>query len=855
MLRFLSLSQSFCITFVALIVSMLGPAKAVLAAEPPGYTSPLSTGVRLDPVGEAIDLGSVPLGMAIAPEGNKVAVILSGWREQGVQIVDLKSRQVTQTLEQPAAFLGITFSRDGKHLFVSGGNDDSVFVYLWENGAAKFERKIVLGLQKADKTGSRYPAGLAVSSRGDFLYVAENVGDSLAVVNPGSGEVVQRLRTDHYPYGIEVAADGKVYVSAWGADTVLIFKTRKDGRLKGSGKVTVGRHPSAMASNKSGSRLFVALAGSDETAVVDTKIKRVVQRLSDAAPAGPSEGSTPNAMALSDDGSKLFVAEADNNAIAVFEVSEATTSAKTAPAGRIPTDWYPTGVLSSARQLLVLTGKGHGSHANPDGPIPAEPLTRRTGYDLGQLNGTLRALPNEFSAADLTQYSERVSDANNWGEQRKAKSYPPFKHVIYIIKENRTYDQLFGDVTTANGDASIAVFAPYTPNQHAFLQRFATLDNVYAPSRQSADGHPWIVAGISAYADESQSPDWIRSYPGGNGYDSMIVTQHGYLWDAAIAKGLSVKLYGEWSGSQSINGNYSWSDWYAYSQYLEGKTPTNPTTITPTTDTESSTEPSASAILDPHYPSFNTGIPDQYRVDYWLPIFQNQEKTGTLPALTIIWLPDDHTSGFSTGFPIPTAAQADNDLGLGRIVQAITKSPDWATSAIFVEEDDAQDGVDHVDGHRQPVQIISPYAVQSNGAGDHSIYTSASIDRTIEQILGLTPMTEFDLVASPMRTAFVNTPVNIAPYTALAPTIALNTFPTASADSKSATGKLKAAWNQASNEIFKAKFDKADAVDETFLNHVIWYSTTGFTRPYPGEKTVLMPSDLKAAGRSEEIED
>src|SRR5256885_11328143 len=176
MLRFLSLSQPSRVTLVALIVSMLGPAEAVLAAEPPGYTSPLSTGVRLDPVGDAIDLGSVPLGMAMAPEGDKVAVILSGWREQGVQIVDLKSRQVTQTLEQPAAFLGIAFSRDGKHLFVSGGNDDSVFVYSWENGAAKFERKIVLGQQKSDKTGSRYPAGLAVSSRSNFLYVAENVG-------------------------------------------------------------------------------------------------------------------------------------------------------------------------------------------------------------------------------------------------------------------------------------------------------------------------------------------------------------------------------------------------------------------------------------------------------------------------------------------------------------------------------------------------------------------------------------------------------------------------------------------------------------------------------------------------------
>ena len=319
-----------------------------------------------------------------------------------------------------------------------------------------------------------------------------------------------------------------------------------------------------------------------------------------------------------------------------------------------------------------------------------------------------------------------------------------------------------------------------------------------------------------------------------------------------------MKLYGEWSGVKSINGNYSWSDWYAYSQYLEGKIPTNPTTITPTTDTESSTIPSVIATLDPHYPSFNTGIPDQYRVDYWLPIFNNQESTGTLPALTIIWLPDDHTSGYSTGYPIPTAAQADNDLGLGRIVQAITNSKDWATSAIFVEEDDAQDGVDHVDGHRQPVQIISPYAIQSNGVGDHTTYTSASIDRTIEQILGLTPMTEFDLVASPMRTAFTNTPANIAPFTALPPTISLNTFPTPSAknaSNTSAVSNLKVAWNRASNEMFKGKFNKSDSVDETFLNHAIWYSATDFTRPYPGETKVLMPSDLKLANRSVEIED
>jgi hypothetical protein len=333
----------------------------------------------------------------------------------------------------------------------------------------------------------------------------------------------------------------------------------------------------------------------------------------------------------------------------------------------------------------------------------------------------------------------------------------------------------------------------------------------------------------------------------------MVYTPRGFLWDAATAQGLTVKLYGEWSGSQNA-GNFSWSDWYAYSQFLEGKIPTNPTTITSTTDTETSTIPSVIPILDPHYPSFNTGIPDQYRVDYWLPIFNNQETTKTLPALTIIWLPDDHTSGYSTGLPIPPAAQADNDLALGRIVQAITKSPDWATTAIFVEEDDAQDGVDHIDGHRQPVQVISPYAIQSQSVGDHTTYTSASIDRTIEQILGLTPMTEFDLVASPMRTAFTNTPVNIAPFTALAPTISLNTFPTNTA-SRSSIGKLKTAWVHASNAMFRGKINKADSVDENVLNHVIWYSTTGFTRPYPGEKKVLMPSDIKPASRSQAIED
>src|SRR5712691_3197246 len=221
---------------------------STVAADDAGtkFTDPLPTGLQSDATGDPIELGSVPLGMAVAPGGDKVAVVLSGWREQGLQIVDLKSLRVTQTLEQPAAFLGVAFARDGKALYVSGGNDDSIFCYAWENGSARFVRKIVLGQQKPDKTGSRYPAGLAASPRGNYLYVAENVGDSIAVVDLSKQKVVQRLTTDHYPYAVEVASDGKVYASAWGANTISIFKQRSDGKLSNVGKLTVGRHPSAL---------------------------------------------------------------------------------------------------------------------------------------------------------------------------------------------------------------------------------------------------------------------------------------------------------------------------------------------------------------------------------------------------------------------------------------------------------------------------------------------------------------------------------------------------------------------------------------------------------------------------------
>src|SRR5208282_370160 len=423
---------------------------SVSAQTKPHFTSPLPTGVRLDPAGEAVDLGSLPINLVLAPDQREAVVVLSGWREQGIQVVDLKTRKVTQTLLQDGAFYGAAFSPDGSRLWVSGGNTDMLFVYAWKDGAATLESKFELAKAKtADGTGTSYPAGLAFSPNGKFVYVAEDVGDRLAVVNTATGEITQRFSTDHYPYGVALTANGEVFVSAWGGSTVSRFRILPDGSLAYLGRIEVGRHPSALAA--SGTTLYVTLAGSDRVAVVDTKLRKVVRYLHDAAPGAPSEGSTPNGVAFSSDGRRLFVAEADNNAVAVVDVATGKLL------GRVPTDWYPTAIAEAGDQFLVLSGKGHGTHANPDGPVPLTnwPDGRPTAYTLGQLNGSLRVLPSAMTGTQLAAFTQRVTAANNWQQRLAVRRYPPFRHVVYIIKENRTYDQVLGDIKEGDGDPSL----------------------------------------------------------------------------------------------------------------------------------------------------------------------------------------------------------------------------------------------------------------------------------------------------------------------------------------------------------------------------------------------------------------
>jgi len=780
---FLSLKHSAYLVFLVAV-----SASATALGSGAAYTDPLPTGVHLDPVGDAIELGSVPLGMAVAPGGEKVAVVLSGWREQGLQIVDLKSRRVTQTLEQDAAFLGVAFSRDGKELYVSGGNDDSIFCYSWENGAAKFVRKIVLGQQKADRTGSRYPAGLAMSPRGNYLYVAENVGDSIAVVDLTKQQVVERLATDHYPYAVEVASDGRVYVSAWGTDTVSVFKPRGDGTLSGAGKVKVGRHPSALVANASGSRLFVALAGSDQIAVVDTGGGKVLRYLSDANPEGPAEGSTPNALALSKDGSKLFVAEADNNAVAVFNLSENVAEkpggesgrATARVTGRIPSDWYPTAVVESGGELLVLSGKGHGSHANPDGPIPGEGIKRRQGYDLGQLNGTLRVCPEEATLSHLKEYSRRVAAANRWEEPRLRKKYPPFKHVIYIIKENRTYDQVFGDLKEGDGDPGLVFFGQaITPNHHSLALRFGLFDRFFTNAEVSSQGHIWSTAAYVTDYDEKTVHSAYSDRRADIDNEEIDEPGNGFLWNLAKKKGISFRDYGEMVNDPKDPG------WAATQRRgLAGD-------------------------INMAYPPFNLAVSDQVRADVWLEELKQFVEKKEMPQLEILHLPNDHTAGGKAGFRTPKALVADNDLALGRIVEALSKSPFWRDTVIFVLEDDSQNGPDHVDSHRSPFLVISAY----NRSGTiHRFANTTDVVAAIEDILGLDRLSKYDYFSRSLADVFSET-ADFSPWTAEASQVDLK--------------EMNAAQGVGARMSEGLDFSAADRVDDGVFNKILWRMMKG----------------------------
>ena len=746
----------------------------------------LPTGVCLDPTEKSFDVGNMPLAMVLSPEGDRLVISLSGWRQQGLQVIDRHSGTILQTISQPSAFLGLAFSNDGLTLYASGGNEDVIYRYAWRDKQATLKDTIVLAQKEPQKDGTRFPAGIALSPDGKRMFVAENLADTLAVVDVESRSVMQRLKTDAYPYAVVVSPSGGVYVSAWGGNTVSIFARAANGLLKERRKITVGRHPSALLLNHNGSRLYVASGGTNSIAVVDTKTARVLTKLLDPPPAGPNQGSTPNALALSHDGSRLYVAEADNNAVAVFQIKRTNRLI-----GRIPVEWYPTALLLTGDSLHVLNSKGKGTRANPQFPIPdVKQSDDSTDYTLGQLNGTLTTLTANLKSVDLAKLTARVARANNWNRIQSNARYPPFKHVIYIIKENRTYDQVLGDLPQGDGDPSLLFFSrAVSPNHHALAERFGLFDRFFCNAEVSSQGHIWSTAAYVTDYGEKTIPSLYSFRRDPNDRDDVDEPASGFIWNAAIRKGLKLRNYGEFGEAVA---NSSPVRYHSVKRALEPYT-------------------------SPDYPAFNMKIPDQVRADVWLKEFQQFVQRGDLPDLQIMHLPGDHTSGGRPGMPTPKAHMADNDLALGRIVEAVSNSPYWKDTILFVLEDDAQDGPDHVDSHRSVLLVISAY---NRGGLIHRFVNTTDVFATMEEILGLDKLSKFDYYGRPLREMFTNSP-NLTPYAALKPEQRFDELNPAQGPSAQVSRELN--------------FDRVDAAGEDAFNRILWSIIKG-PQTYPGTK-------------------
>lgn len=757
----------------------------------------LPNGRTLEPAGRTFDVGNMPLAAAVSADG-KVALLLSGYREQGLQIVDPEAGTILQTLTQPSAFVGLAFTPDGSTLYASGAGENVIYEYAWKDGQAEVKRKLSLLTAADQKEPSRTPAGIALSKDNRYLVVAENLADTVAVIDLSSGAVTDRHPAGHFPYSVAIGPDGSIYVSAWGGTVVTRFRMDSGtGKFRDSAELQVGRHPSALLLNKNGTRLFVACGSVDRIAVIDTRSFRLVTTLRDTVP-GTLEGSTPNALALSADQSRLYVAEADNNAVAVFQLSASSSGIPVAPSknvfmGRIPAGWYPTAFIQIQDRLYVVNGKGRGTRANPAASSVSASKQSPMDYTLGQLNGTITELPAQVNDSQMASYSRRVSELNEWSESTEKAVYPPFKHVVYIIKENRTYDQVFGDVPQGDGDPSLQFFpASASPNHRALAQQFGLFDRFFVNAEVSSQGHPWSTSAYvtdftektvhSTYSDrrEGEAPD-----------DEVSEPSTGYLWDLAMRGKRSLRIYGEYASLSKDNKTYV------------------------------SDKKAAAPFTSPIYPSYNLSIQDQARADAWLQEFNGYIKQGKMPALEILHLPSDHTSGARAGMPTPAAYFADNDLALGRLIEALSASRFWKDTVVFVLEDDAQAGPDHVDSHRSVLLVISAY---NKAQVNHRFVNTTDVLATIEHILGLGSLSQFDHFGHPLSEIFSET-ANLEPYKAIVPEQSL--------DEKNPDNK-----NARASELLK--LDKEDQSDDALFNQILWAAIKGDTVPFPATHQISL---------------
>jgi YVTN family beta-propeller protein len=866
--------------FMALIAACSAPAKdpAPTVLAPP---TNLPVNQIVTPAGLQVELpGLRPQVLALSPDGK--TLVTSG-RTHEIVVIDPATGDIRQRVLLPpdppdakkpgttsdnilkpddkgqVSYTGLAFSPDGKRLYMSNVNGNIKVFDVQADGSIAGLVSLPLPPAGAPKRDEEIPSGLAVSPDGARIYVVLNLSNRLGEFDPASGKLLRLFDVGVAPYDV-VLAGRKAYVSNWGgrrpnpgdvigpAGKGMIVKVDPVTSVANEGSVTVidldkgtpaveilvQLHASALALSPDRRYIVCANAASDTLSVIDTRTDAVVETIWAKPTPADLFGASPNALAFDASGETLYVANGTQNAVAVIRFKPAKRASEFL--GAIPVGWFPGAVLyhPSLEKLIVANVKGVETVPGVDKRSGGQ------GFNSHQYHGSLSLIP--VPALEELPKLSAVVWANFHKELIAGTKQPPrsgqaprpiperigepsvFKHVVYVIKENRSYDQVLGDIKEGNGDPSLVIFGEgVTPNQHKLVRDFVLLDNTYCCSILSADGHQWSTTAFATDYVEKSFAGWPRSYPDGMGeseVDALAYAPTGFLWDNALRHGKTLRDYGEFTiadirwADPKRKDDIGWED--GWSEY---KNPTGRIVIGSVPAVEQ---------LRPYIASKTVGwsmeVPDSFRADFFIKELKEFEKTGNFPNLVLICLPNDHTSGTKEGLPTPGAYVADNDVAFGRIVEAISRSKFWKDTVVFGIEDDPQDGWDHVSGYRTTAYIASPYT--KRGAVVSTPFNTVSILRTIEQILGLPPMNQFDAAATPMFEAFTDTP-DFAPFVAVPRGVPYETVNPPKKKIADPVLRNMAAMSA------RLDFSRVDACPEDVLNRILWHAMKGGAAPYP----------------------
>lgn len=764
----------------------------------------LPNGWSLSPVGRSLPLGDLPLNISISRTGKWMAVTNNGQSVQSIQLIDPVSEKEKDRVIVDKAWYGLKFSSDEKYLYASGGNDNRILKYAILSGKLKLVDSILLGKKWPERIS---PAGIELDEFSKRLYVVTKEDNSLYVIDLVSKKTISRVSLVEPAYSCLLSPDRKtLYISSWGGKKLLYFNTSTN-TVKA--EVATGENPNELLLTRSGQFMYVANAGDNSVSVINVKEKKVVEVLQAALYAEAPTGSATNGLAFGDNEKTLYIANADNNCLAVFDISKPGFSRSK---GFIPTGWYPTNVKVLGKKIFVSNGKGFQSRANPNGPNPMarkEEVVYQQGdlsrkkeveYIAGLFKGTLSIIDVPGTSL-LTQYTKQVYANTPYSREKELKANgaegnpvprkvgdpSPIKYVFYIIKENRTYDQVLGDLPHGNGDTSLVLFGEkITPNQHKLAREFILLDNFYVDGEVSADGHNWSTA---ANANDYLEKTWPTDYGGRGGrYDAegnreVANPDRGFIWDYCKRAGISYRTYGEFA-----------DDYKANIPVLEGH-------------------------FCPYYTSWDETVRDTTRFYQWKREFDSLLSRNAVPRFNSLRFINDHTEGARLGPPTPFAHVADNDLAVGMFVEYLSHSPIWKETAIFIIEDDAQNGPDHVDAHRSTAYVAGGFV--KRGFVDHTMYSTSSMLRTIELILGIPPMSQYDAAAEPMWRCFMNEP-DLSPFKSVPALVDLNE----KNSQRSASALLSESFD----------LSQEDRIPDLLFSEVIWKAVKGEESTMPAPK-------------------